>query len=608
MGTNPTDFSTLPPGVDTVIITAFARPDEGGIQRSVDQIASGLGRRVLVIAPPHPNSGRHDQSAPYSIWRRYIFSGRLRPSWLWFVRWAWRQRRYGLKTIFFGHYSAAAAAGPFLKLAGLQYIILVHGRDLLLEERRWRWLVGLVLRRAAWVGVNSRFVAELVHRHGVPSAHIVRTHPAVPDAMIQVSPSMPGHAVVTVSRLVSRKNIAAVIRALPEILHLHPDARYDVVGDGPERERLEALASELGVERSVVFHGLLPDAERDRLLGQAGCFVMVPAVAEAGADVEGLGLVFLEAAARGLPIVASPTGGVADIVQDGRTGRMVAPDDVHGLAQAIVDSFANGRDFARQARALVETEFTWSVRNARVAAMLDHPLAEIGVVIPVWNSADRIGRTLADVFAQTVPPSEVVIVDDGSTDDLETALRPYANRIKLIRQSNQGAAAARNVGAMLIHSPYIIFVDADISLHPKTFEKMARVLITHPEAAYAYSSFDFGPKTFSLFDFDAQRLRRVNYIHTTSLIRRSAAVPFDPALTKFQDWDLWLTMLAQGKIGCWVPERLFSVRQEGGTMSAWIPSFVYRLPGIGRGRGSKTIARYRQAESIIRQKHALPPG
>jgi len=225
----------------------------------------------------------------------------------------------------------------------------------------------------------------------------------------------------------------------------------------------------------------------------------------------------------------------------------------------------------------------------------------ISIIVPVFNGEKTIAESLRSILQQTVTDREIIVVDDGSTDKTLRVLKQFGDRIKIITQKNQGAGAARNQGARAATAPFIIFWDADIQARPVMLERMHRELAQHPDCSYAFSSFRFGFKTFKLFAFSAEKLRRMPYIHTTSLLRREHFPGFDERLKKFQDWDLWLTMLTQGHVGCFVDEVLFTVK-AGGTMSAWLPSFAYRLPLLRR---LKRVRSYRDAETIIKLKHHI---
>jgi glycosyltransferase involved in cell wall biosynthesis len=231
---------------------------------------------------------------------------------------------------------------------------------------------------------------------------------------------------------------------------------------------------------------------------------------------------------------------------------------------------------------------------------------KISVIIPCYNHAETIERCLASVFAQTHRDLEVIVVDDGSTDASADLLKRFAGRISVISQENRGGPAARNRGLAASTAPLVMFCDADVILRPDALAKMAEALATRPEASYAYASFKFGWKTFRSWDFDAARLKRMNFIHTTSLIRREHFPGFDESLKRFQDWDVWLTMLAAGRIGTRIPSVLFRViprRKEG--ISSWAPSFLYRLPWKRLGFTPKIIGRYEDAAAIIVKKHGL---
>ncbi|MFA5047560.1 MAG: glycosyltransferase family A protein [Patescibacteria group bacterium] len=225
---------------------------------------------------------------------------------------------------------------------------------------------------------------------------------------------------------------------------------------------------------------------------------------------------------------------------------------------------------------------------------------KISVIIPAYNCAKTIGRCLNGLFAQTLQDFEVIVVNDGSKDDLDGAISPWLARIKYIKQANSGAPTARNNGFKESVGEYVIFFDADIVAKPSLLAKLLKALEGNSDASYAYSSFIFGWKRFKLWPFDAGKLRQMPYIHTSALIRREHFPGFDPSLKKFQDWDLWLTMLEQGHQGVWVNEVLFRAI-SGGTMSSWLPSIFYRLP-----IRSKNKDKYFAARDIIKAKHNLP--
>ncbi|WKZ29236.1 MAG: glycosyltransferase family A protein [Patescibacteria group bacterium] len=234
-------------------------------------------------------------------------------------------------------------------------------------------------------------------------------------------------------------------------------------------------------------------------------------------------------------------------------------------------------------------------------------MKSISVIIPCYNHAATVGRCLESVYAQTLPAFEVVVVDDGSTDALDAALKPFLGKIKLVRQINSGGPAARNRGFRESKGDLVLFCDADIILRPDALEKLTAALDAHPEAAYAYASFKFGWKAFPLGPFDPARLKKHNYIHTGSLIRREKFPGFDESLKRFQDWDLWLTMLERGDTGVWVPEFLANVHvsSKRGGISNWLPKLAYRLPWKWLGWKPKRVVEYEAAAAVIRRKHSL---
>lgn len=230
----------------------------------------------------------------------------------------------------------------------------------------------------------------------------------------------------------------------------------------------------------------------------------------------------------------------------------------------------------------------------------------ISIIIPVYNQAKELALALDSIRKQTHPNLEVIVVDDGSDKNFQFSIFNFQKKIptQYFRQENKGAPAARNKGFELSKGEHVIFWDADITGKPEMLEKLEKALKANPEASYSYSDFYFGKKKMKAGEFDSERLKQNNYITTTSLIRREALVPFDENLKRFQDWDLWLMMLEQGKKGVYVPGFLFKAK-PGGTMSSWLPSFAYRkpfkwLPGVKR-----RVEEYEKAKEVVRKKHKL---
>jgi len=152
---------------------------------------------------------------------------------------------------------------------------------------------------------------------------------------------------LTVARLVERKGIDTVLRALPEIARRHPTLRYAIAGEGPDRARLEALAAQLGVGERVDWLGYVSQEALAPLYASADLFALPSRSIPEQGDIEGFGLVLLEAQAAGTPVIAARSGGMPDAVHDGVTGVLIAPDDSAALARVASELLA---DPARRAR------------------------------------------------------------------------------------------------------------------------------------------------------------------------------------------------------------------------------------------------------------------
>lgn len=232
----------------------------------------------------------------------------------------------------------------------------------------------------------------------------------------------------------------------------------------------------------------------------------------------------------------------------------------------------------------------------------------ISIIIPVYNQAAKITKTLQSIEGQSFKNFEVIIVNDGSSDDVENIFATFikasntSNSYLFINQENKGAPAARNRGFREASGELVFFCDADVVLKPEALESLYKALERETSAAYAYSSFYWGRKLFKVGEIGEERLKKGPCIHTMSLIRVSdfPESAWDESIKKLQDWDLWLAIyFAKGKLGVFVDKPLFTV-SPGGTISSWLPSFFYKLfPFLPK------VKKYNEAVKIVKQKYGI---
>ncbi|MEK7607229.1 MAG: glycosyltransferase family 4 protein [Patescibacteria group bacterium] len=253
------------------------------------------------------------------------------------------------------------------------YAVFLHGMDILSAKQssRKRWIARKILGEAKFIVVNSDFTGKQVTAYGAALAEkTVRVYPC-PTARVSPSPEtvetlrrklgLSGKRMfITMGRVVERKGHDRVIRALPKILERIPEAIYIVAGLGSYLDKLTRLATELGVQHAVRFVGGVSDEERAALFDLCD-FCIMPS-RQNGADVEGFGLVFLEAALSGKPSIGGRSGGIPEAILDEETGLLVDPEDVDTIADAsirLLTDDALRATLGRQARTRAQNEFTW---------------------------------------------------------------------------------------------------------------------------------------------------------------------------------------------------------------------------------------------------------
>lgn len=299
---------------------------------------------------------------------------------------AWTARRWRRRlAMVAAHPHLAPVAWAARLLSDAPYAVWCHGIE------AWRPpspAVGFALRRANVVFAPSRFTARRVEQVARLHPGSVRVIPHALPGLPDAPPRTPGPrpAVLTVARLTSEnryKGVDTLISAWPRV-RSEIDAELVIVGDGPDRTRLAAIARLLGVEDSVRFTGRLSDEELARAYGSASVFALPGRHRlEPTPEGEGFGLVYVEAGARGLPVVASPGGGVDDVVRDGENGLLVDPKDAGDVARAIVTLLRDPALAARlgeEGRRLASTEFSADRFRERIVSLVLDDLRPRGLV------------------------------------------------------------------------------------------------------------------------------------------------------------------------------------------------------------------------------------
>ncbi len=369
----------------TLLVTNDFPPRPGGIQSFVHNLALRLPADSLVVyASTWRGAAEFDARQPFEVVREDTSVLLPTPAVGW--RAVELARAYGCDAVWFG---AAAPLGVLAhrlrRQAGVRRAVaLTHG-----HEVGWAALPGAraALRRIArgqdvvtYLGEYTRIrLARAIDgltdlRRLVPGVDVDQFHPGVDGGEVRRRYGLVDRPVVVcVSRLVPRKGQDMLIRALPALRARVPDVALLVVGGGPYRRQLTRLARELGVESAVTFTGSVPTEELPAHYAAGDVYAMPCRTRRGGLDVEGLGIVYLEASATGLPVIAGDSGGAPDAVRDGETGYVVNGRDVPALVERLTELLTDqglAAKLGAAGRAWVEAEWRWETQAARLAEWL----------------------------------------------------------------------------------------------------------------------------------------------------------------------------------------------------------------------------------------------
>ena len=377
----------------TLIVTNDFPPRPGGIQAFLHNMALRLEPERLVVYASTWKRGREgaeataafDAEQPFTVVRDATTM--LLPAPAATRRAVGLLREHGCTAVWFGAAAPLGLMAPALRKAGAERLVATtHG-----HEAGWAQLPASrqLLRRIGESTDTITYLGEYT-RSRIAAA----LSPAAAARMVQLPPGVdekvfhPGSGgaevrarlgltdrpvVVCVSRLVPRKGQDTLILAMPRILAREPEAVLLIVGGGPYEKDLRRLAHETGVTDSVRFTGAVPWSELPAHYGAGDVFAMPCRTRRGGLDVEGLGIVYLEASATGLPVVAGDSGGAPDAVLDGETGWVVrggSPEDAADRITALLGDAELRRNMGERGRQWVEERWRWDLLAERLKEQL----------------------------------------------------------------------------------------------------------------------------------------------------------------------------------------------------------------------------------------------
>ncbi|WP_405971590.1 glycosyltransferase family 4 protein [Streptomyces sp. NBC_00988] len=377
----------------TLIVTNDFPPRPGGIQAFLHNMALRLEPERLVVYASTWKRGREgaeataafDAEQPFTVVRDTTTM--LLPTPAATRRAVGLLREHGCTAVWFGAAAPLGLMAPALRKAGAERLVATtHGHEAgwaqLPASRQLLHRIGESTDTITYLGeyTRSRIAAAL---SPAAAARMVQLPPGVDEKVFH--PGSGGAevrarlgltdrpVVVCVSRLVPRKGQDTLILAMPRILAQQPDTVLLIVGGGPYEKDLRRLAHETGVTDSVRFTGAVPWSELPAHYGAGDVFAMPCRTRRGGLDVEGLGIVYLEASATGLPVVAGDSGGAPDAVLDGETGWVVrggSPEDAADRITALLGDAELRQNMGERGRQWVEERWRWDLLAEKLRALL----------------------------------------------------------------------------------------------------------------------------------------------------------------------------------------------------------------------------------------------
>ncbi|MCC7357269.1 glycosyltransferase family 4 protein [Candidatus Uhrbacteria bacterium] len=346
-----------------VLVTLDYPPEVGGVARYVSELVQEAAGRMRVVVPEE-----HQTDGPGHVMALPMFQTQ-KPVWWPLVR-LFRTKIATDEQVLISHVFPVGFAAWIARIfGGPEYSLLFHGLDLKLASSTWkRFLLRLICKRARALFVNSQATANLLQERCAPdNVKSIIITPGIrlrekkeqKQARKKLGLGDEMKIVLTVSRFVPRKGIDVTIQAMAKI-QSELSVRYVVIGSGTDRGRLEEMAKTVGVD--VMWVSANDEQKWDWFFA---CDIFCMPSRETADDIEGFGIVYLEAAMAGKPTIAGCSGGAMEAVIDGKTGILVDPTSAEEVAQAIRTLLVDTEQAAKigkNARERVLSQFDWESR------------------------------------------------------------------------------------------------------------------------------------------------------------------------------------------------------------------------------------------------------
>jgi len=330
----------------SLLITIDFPPKFGGVANYLSNLSENLPHdKIIVLADKSVGAKLHHE-IKYQLIKENLLYKFFWPRW---IKAYFQAKKviteYKIEQIIISH---VIPMGYICLMLKLPYFVILHGYDIVLAKRSaWkRYWLKKILNKAKHIIVNSHFTKNEVLNTGIKENKITIINPCPNFIKMQINETerqivkneLNLHhkkILISVGRLIPRKGFDKVIEALPKVIQQIPNVAYLIVGNGPDDKRIQKLAQDLGVLKNITIVKDVPDTNLP-VYYSLGDVLIMPSRIINKSDVEGFGIVYLEANLLGKPVIAGKSGGIEDAVINNQTGLLVDPEDVNGIAIAII--------------------------------------------------------------------------------------------------------------------------------------------------------------------------------------------------------------------------------------------------------------------------------